>query len=72
MAELEVLLSAYVSLVGSGGILSNHDHLRVPQAPFVTSECTALLSQKLGVGGVWGSGFSLCAAPTYYCSLSIS
>ena len=33
----------------------------------VTSECTALLSWKLGFGGVSDSGFSLCTAPTYYC-----
>ena|SRR5882724_612516 len=33
----------------------------------VTSECTALLSQKLGFRGVLDSGFSSCAAPTYYC-----
>jgi len=33
----------------------------------VTSECTALLSQMLGFRGVSDSGFSLCAAPTYYC-----
>src|SRR5882724_5419225 len=33
----------------------------------VTSECTALLSWKLGFGGVSDSGFSLCTVPTYYC-----
>ena len=33
----------------------------------VTSECTALLGQKLGFRGVSDSGFSSCAAPTYYC-----
>ena len=33
----------------------------------VTSECTALLGQKLGFRGVLDSGFSSCAAPTYYC-----
>src|SRR5882724_1416456 len=33
----------------------------------VMSECTALLSQKSGVGGVSDSGFSSCAVPTYYC-----
>src|SRR5882724_10231210 len=33
----------------------------------VTSECTALLSRKSGVGGVSDSGFSLCTVPTYYC-----
>ena len=33
----------------------------------VTSECTALLGWKLGVGGVLDSGFSLCTVPTYYC-----
>src|SRR5882724_1868803 len=39
-----------------------------PSVPVhVTSECTALLSQKLGFRGVWDSGFSLCAVPTYYC-----
>jgi len=32
----------------------------------VTSECTALLSQKSGFRGVSDSGFSLCTAPTYY------
>jgi len=35
--------------------------------PIVMSECTALLSQKSGFRGVSDSGFSLCAAPTYYC-----
>ena len=33
----------------------------------VTSECTALLGWKLGVGGDSDSGFSLCTTPTYYC-----
>src|SRR5882724_2005027 len=33
----------------------------------VMSECTALLGQKSGVTGVSDSGFSSCAAPTYYC-----
>ena len=33
----------------------------------VSSECTALLSRRLGFGGVLDSGFSLCAVPTYYC-----
>ena len=33
----------------------------------VRSECTALLSQRLGYRGVSDSGFSSCAAPTYYC-----
>ena len=33
----------------------------------VMSECTALLGQKSGVGGVSDSGFSSCTAPTYYC-----
>ena len=33
----------------------------------VMSECTALLSQKSGLGGVSDSSFSSCAAPTYYC-----
>ena len=33
----------------------------------VTSECTALLGQKSGFGGVLDSGFSSCAGPTYYC-----
>ena len=37
------------------------------QCPHVTSEYTALLSRKSGFGGVSDSGFSLCAAPTYYC-----
>ena len=32
----------------------------------VMSECTALLSQKLGVRRVSDSGFSLCTVPTYY------
>src|SRR5882724_12460703 len=31
------------------------------------SECTTLLSWKLGFKGVSDSSFSLCAAPTYYC-----
>src|SRR5882724_1529671 len=31
----------------------------------VTSECTALLSRRLGFGGFSDSGFSSCAAPTY-------
>src|SRR5882724_10441676 len=31
----------------------------------VTSECTALLSQRLGFGGVLDSGFSSCAVLTY-------
>ena len=30
----------------------------------VTSECTALLSRRLGFGGVSDSGFSSCAVPT--------
>jgi len=33
----------------------------------VTSECTALLGQRSGFGGVLDSGFSSCATPTYYC-----
>jgi len=33
----------------------------------VTSECTALLGQRSGFRGVLDSGFSLWAAPTYYC-----
>ena len=33
----------------------------------VMSECTALLSQRLGFRGVLDSGFSLCTVPTYYC-----
>src|SRR5882724_9416940 len=33
----------------------------------VTSQCTALLSQKSDVRGGSDSSFSLCAAPTYYC-----
>ena len=33
----------------------------------VTSECTALLSQRSDYGGVSDSGFSLCFVPTYYC-----
>src|SRR5882724_10948106 len=33
----------------------------------VTSECTSLLSQRLGYGGFLDSGFSSCTAPTYYC-----
>ena len=41
--------------------------MRIQQWKDFTSECTALLSQKLGVGGVLDSGFSSCAAPTYYC-----
>jgi len=36
------------------------------QCPHVTSEYTALLSWKSGFRGVSDSGFSLCAAPTYY------
>src|SRR5882724_1856277 len=34
---------------------------------YVMSECTALLGQRLGFGGVSDSGFSSCTAPTYYC-----
>src|SRR5882724_1013807 len=31
----------------------------------VTSECTVLLGQRSGFGGVSDSGFSSCAVPTY-------
>ena len=40
---------------------------RLSERAVAMSECTALLSWKSGVGGVLDSGFSLCAAPTYYC-----
>jgi len=39
----------------------------IPINAIVTSECTALLSQKSGIRGVSNSGFSSCAVPTYYC-----
>src|SRR5882724_13303242 len=42
-------------------------HVSSIYIPPVMSECTALLSQKLGFGGVSNSGFISCAAPTYYC-----
>jgi len=41
--------------------------IKIAVSTAVTSECTALLSQKSGFRGVLDSGFSSCAAPTYYC-----
>ena len=43
------------------------DYYGVMFGQIVTSECTALLGRKSGIGGVSDSGFSLCTAPTYYC-----
>jgi len=42
--------------VGSGGL---------DVGDGVMSECTALLGQRSGFGGVLDSGFSSCAVPTY-------
>jgi len=47
--------------------VSNTHHVDLEEQVSVMSECTALLSQKSGFRGVSDSGFSSCAAPTYYC-----
>src|SRR5882724_2395712 len=67
IAVFMIVCITFWSCCRLGELLIDMKPLRCTYCDPVMSECTALLSQKSGFGGVSESGFSLCAVPTYYC-----